>query len=187
MQNYKNVSALKNPHDMLFQIGAKVAKAIDHRERGVEIQHSWNGIGFSLCGQKMIAQLSDIVEIIPLPEYTKIYGASSWMMGVANVRGALITLVDLEKYCGSSLANTGHSPRVIVIQEGYTKIGLVVSKIFGLRNFNVNDFIEPEVDQDEAYFKYIDGEIEAADTNSKVSERWLRFSVRSFTALDYVD
>ena len=187
MQSYKNVSAIKNPHDLLYQIGDKVAKAIEQRERGVEIQHSWNGIGFSLCGQKMVAQLSDVVEIIPLPEFTRIYGASDWMIGVANVRGALITLIDLEKYCGASLASSGQSNRVIVIHDGYTKIGLVVSKIFGLRNFNVNEFVDHEVESDEVYYPYIDGQIKVSQPNGGVEEGWLRFDVRSFADLDYIE
>ncbi len=187
MQVYKNVSAIKNPHDLLYQIGDKVAKAIDQREHGVAVQHSWNGIGFSLCGKKMVAQLSDVVEIIPLPQYTKIYGASDWMLGVANVRGALVTLVDLERFFGSSLSHSGQAPRVIVIQDGYNKTGLVVSKIFGLRNFNVNEFEKPTIDADEAYFTYIDGEIESAESHGQSSERWLRFAVGAFTELDCVN
>lgn len=185
MQHYKNVSAIRNPHDLLFQIGSKVAKAIQSRDQGIAVQNSWNGVGFSLCGQKMVAQLGEIVEILPVPAYTRIYGSDAWLMGVANVRGALITMIDLEKFCGSTLSGNKQNFRVLVVQDGFSKIGLVVKNIFGLKSFDVNKFERADVSADEVFAKYIDGQIHAQSASSN-SEKWMRFSIEDFVGEEQI-
>lgn len=186
MQYYKNVSAIKNPNDLLFQIGEKVSKSIRAREHGVAIQQTWGGIGFSLCGQKMVSQLGEIIEILPMPSYTKVHGAESWMMGVTNVRGALVTLIDLEKLCGSSLTSNRQKMRVLVVQDGYTRIGLVVKNVFGLQSFNVNDFTSHDDHSQELFSKYVDGEIMSTSASGHKKEKWYRFSMQKFLGAEYI-
>lgn len=186
MQHYKNVSAIKNPHDLLFQIGTKVATAITSREQSVALDETWTGIGFSLCGQKMVAQLCDISEILPMPTYTRIYGADPWLLGVTNVRGALVTLVDMETLCGSSLASSRQNLRVLIVRDGYTRIGLVVKNVFGQKNFNMTKFKPHALSEQEAFARYLDAQISVHEKKSGKEELWYRFSLEKLLGSEQI-
>ena len=55
----------------------------------------WRGVGYRV-GQRLLASgFDEVVEILPLPQLTPVPGAQSWMLGVANIRGTLLPVVDL--------------------------------------------------------------------------------------------
>ncbi len=58
----------------------------------------WSGVGFVMDGKKYVAPLDEVSEILSVPAYTRIPGARSWMKGVANVRGRLMTVMDLSGF-----------------------------------------------------------------------------------------
>ena len=48
----------------------------------------------------MIAPMGNVVEMLPVPEATPLPGVQPWVAGLANVRGRLLPLFDLEVFFG---------------------------------------------------------------------------------------
>ena len=172
----------QQPLSLLRQIAQASIKAISTRSANNDLQNSWSGIGFSLCGQPMVAPMGEVVEIINVPGYTFVPRVKPWVLGLANVRGRLLPIYDLENYFGSKLAGNRTRHRVLIIEVDNIYAGVVVSNVFGLKHFPADSF-------DQAYKG--DGELFASCIDSSASDgqsNWLRFQAhRLIRETDFMD
>ena len=56
----------------------------------------WSGIAFEMMGQYFVAPL--VSEVIYPPKYTLVPNTQSWVLGLANIRGRLLSVSDLTQY-----------------------------------------------------------------------------------------
>ena len=96
--------------------------------------HVWQGLVFTVAGVRLVSDMHEVNELLRLPDaITKVPGSKPWLVGVANVRGNLLTIVDLQAYLGGKPLVTGKSSRVLVIQRGPFTAGLLVPSVIGMR------------------------------------------------------
>jgi twitching motility protein PilI len=106
----------------------------------VDIKPHWTGVGFTLGGQRLVAQMYDGAEIFAVPAATRLPGVKPWVRGVANVRGRLLPLMDLEVFFGGGLAGSRKQHRVLALELGDLYSGLIVSEVHGMQHFPVDSF-----------------------------------------------
>ncbi|HUH37333.1 MAG TPA: chemotaxis protein CheW [Spongiibacteraceae bacterium] len=106
----------------------------------LNIKPHWTGIGFQLRGQRMVAPMGEVAEILAVPGTTRLPGVQSWVRGVANVRGRLLPLIDLEAFFGGSLSGGRKSHRVLALELGDLFSGLIVSQVYGMQHIPVDQF-----------------------------------------------
>lgn len=123
------------PFDFLVQLAAQIRTVDPQLPAEDEIKTSWSGIGFNVLGQRMVAPLGEVVEMLPTPNTTRLPGVQSWVIGLANVRGRLLPLFDLEAYLGGKLSSNRARHRVLVLEMGELYAGLVVSEAYGMQHF----------------------------------------------------
>ena len=112
----------------------KHAFDLPHKE---ESQYTWEGVLFTILGEKLLTALGEVKEILNYPSnVTSVPGAQSWVRGVANVRGSLLPIFDLQAFLGGKAINIGRRTRVLVIEHEGLFAGLMVSDVFGMRHFN---------------------------------------------------
>lgn len=101
-----------------------------------ESQLLWDGIAFNLMSTPVVAQLSDVREILNLPAaITRVPGTRSWMLGMANIRGNLLPITDLQVFLGGNAVAVGKRSRVLVIEYEDARIGLLVGGVQGILHF----------------------------------------------------
>lgn len=105
----------------------------------LDIKPYWSGIGFKLAGQKFVAPMGEVVEILAQPPATRLPGVQNWVRGVANVRGRLLPLIDLENFFGGTLSSRKNR-RVLAIELGELYTGLIVSEVYGMQHIPVDEF-----------------------------------------------
>lgn len=129
-----------------FVVLAQLAESSRNEAQGlpaqVDIQPHWSGIGFSLLGQRMVAPMGEVVEMLKVPSYTRLPGVQPWVVGVANVRGRLLPLFDLEGYFGGQRTGSRQRRRVLVLEMGELYSGLMVSDVFGMQHFPIDTFTD---------------------------------------------
>src|SRR5690606_39705097 len=77
----------------------------------------WRGVGYRV-GKRMLASgFDEVVEILPLPQLTPVPGAQSWMLGVANIRGTLLPVVDLRLFLEGERTVMHEGQRVLVVRQ----------------------------------------------------------------------
>jgi twitching motility protein PilI len=128
----------------------------------VDIKTYWSGIGFMLAGHRFVAPMGEVAEILAQPPATRLPGVQSWVRGVANVRGRLLPLIDLESFFGSSLGSR-KSRRVLALELGELYTGLIVSEVFGMQHIPVDTFSDKVPDELEALDPFLAGSYQHND------------------------
>jgi twitching motility protein PilI len=117
----------------------------------------WQGIGFQLGGVRLVAPLGEIGEILKLPRVTALPRVRDWVMGVANVRGRLIPVIDLHRYLGVTATVQRLQWRVLIIEVEEIRVGLVVEQSLGMQHFQEDSFEAGKPEGVEAIHPFIKG------------------------------
>ena len=96
----------------------------------------WSGVGFRLDSLQLVSQLDQVLEVLPCPGMTLVPGTKPWVKGVANVRGNLITIIDLAEYFGKRPVFVDDNARLMVMNIPGLTAGLLVNEVLGLRHFD---------------------------------------------------
>ncbi|HHJ35807.1 MAG TPA: chemotaxis protein CheW [Gammaproteobacteria bacterium] len=139
-----------NPFDLLLDLERRTIRASAGLPTLDQIEDEWVGVGFRIGNSKLIAAMSDVKEILDLPQFTVVPGVKSWIVGVANVRGSLLPIMDMKGYLLGEDIKQRHKGRVIVIDYKGFHTGLIVEEIYGMRHFRESDETSdiPEVHED---------------------------------------
>ena len=95
----------------------------------------WSGVTFRLGDARLACNIERVQEILPLPSSTPVPGAKPWILGLANVRGALMTVVDLTWYLNGQRTPVSSRTRLLATGPQKSPIGLLIDEVFGQRHF----------------------------------------------------
>ena len=128
-----------------------------------DVVRYWSGIGFALDGVRYVAPLEEVSEILSVPGYTRVPGVMSWVKGVANVRGRLMTVMDLTGFLEKTTALKERRRRLLVMDQGEIYTGMVVDEVLGMQHFPEESFTSEVPDLDPAVAPYTEGAFSRAD------------------------
>lgn len=125
--------------------------------KGPVVEKDWVGIGFSLGGKKLVAKMSDVTEILPIPATVRVPGVQSWVRGIANIRGNLLPVLDMKAYLTGAFSDSAKERRILVINKQNVVAGLLVEEVFGMRRFKPDLLKEPATQDMGALEPYLEG------------------------------
>jgi len=96
----------------------------------------WSGVAFRIADLPVVTPLDQVLEVLPVPDMTLVPGTKAWLKGVANVRGNLITIVDLPEYFGKPPVFVDDQARLLIMSIPGLNAGLIVNEVMGLRHFD---------------------------------------------------
>lgn len=105
-------------------------------------QPEWTGLGFQVGGMRLVTPIGHVVEVMKVPRLTRLPGTREWVLGVANVRGRLLTVMDTHRYLGVTSTLPRTAWRVLVVEDGDLAVGLLVEQSLGLQYFLEESFEE---------------------------------------------
>lgn len=112
--------------DKLKQIISKqseVADAVDHSEDIVQL------VGFIIGEEEYAVPILSIQEIIKPISWTRVPQTPAYVMGVFNLRGAVIPLIDLRVKFGLSPKKHNEETRFFVLKQGDDVAGFVIDRL----------------------------------------------------------
>jgi len=128
------------PFALLQEMEKRSRAAVAGKGTG-ELAEEWVGIGFRIGQDQFVADRDQIREVLMLPDsMTRVPGAKRWVLGIANLRGHLLPLIDLKMLLGSGRSTLRRTTRVISVNHREIPAGLVVDEVFGFRRFIGNEF-----------------------------------------------
>ncbi|RLK51390.1 twitching motility protein PilI [Alkalispirillum mobile] len=93
----------------------------------------WYGVGVRFAGRHFLVPMHEVAEVMPCPPLTPVPHTLDWVKGVANVRGMLIPIIDLEGFFELGPVNMSHLTRILIMRSGEVVAGLLVDEVLGLR------------------------------------------------------
>ena len=103
----------------------------------------WVGVGFRIGDEQFVAGREQVREVLMLPDsMTRVPGAKRWMLGIANLRGHLLPLVDVKLLLGGGRTSLRRVTRVISVNHREVPAGLVVDEVLGFRRFLNDEFTD---------------------------------------------
>jgi twitching motility protein PilI len=137
-----NLRALRDrPFELLKELEKRsrtvAANSVAESEAGPE----WVGVAFRMGGETFLVAREETREVLGYPAVvTRIPGAKSWVKGLANIRGALMPMLDLRQFLGSGATAAGRNTRIVVVNHRDIPAGLMVDEVLGFRRFAEAEF-----------------------------------------------
>ncbi|MFQ3171573.1 MAG: twitching motility protein PilI [Oleispira sp.] len=153
-----------SPFDLLVEIAQKSRDNANELPQKTEAVTFWRGIGFMLAGQKFLAPMGQVGEILQTPRVTKVPGVRNWMLGVANIRGRLVPILDLAGFLDVPSKANWRTRRVLVVGEGQQQHGLLVDDVLGMQQFPSHEIIN-QMYVEANYAPYVRGGFERDGSN----------------------
>jgi purine-binding chemotaxis protein CheW len=91
-----------------------------------------HALRFSLGAGTYAVEYGHIREVLPLPPVTSLPCVPPFVRGIINVRGRIVSLLDLCRVLGLSDREPGAASSVIVLQSADNEFGLLADEILGL-------------------------------------------------------
>ncbi len=136
--------------EALIEQPFELLREMEHRSRaaiaghsGGELPSEWVGVGFRIGQDQFVADRDQVREVLMLPgSMTRVPGAKRWVLGIANLRGHLLPLIDVKMLLGSGRTSLRRMTRVISVNHRDVPAGLVVDEVLGFRRFNDREFVD---------------------------------------------
>jgi len=126
--------------DALVEIQQRSEDAAQRLPQWEGTQDVWDGLAFTLAGVHLAAAMSEVSEMLTYQErITRVPGAKPWMLGLSNVRGSLLPVIDLQVYLGGKAIVPSKDSRVLVLRLRGLVVGLLVPSVQGMRHFNLSE------------------------------------------------
>lgn len=91
-------------------------------------------LGFMAAGQNWLVPLSDIDEVMPVPEILPVPGTKPWFRGLTNIRGNLYAVSDLGEFLtGSPTPHSNENRLILAHRKHGVNAALLVEKALGLK------------------------------------------------------
>lgn len=93
-------------------------------------------LGLGIGGARYLLDLAEVGEIVAPPPLTAVPLTQLWYLGLANVRGNLLGVIDLAAYLGAPAASneSAGAPRLAVFAPALGfNCALLASQVYGLR------------------------------------------------------
>ena len=150
-------SAQKHPILLLQEIELQCMNTAKGLPQRTDVTESWTGIGFRIGDINLVSPLKQVNEILHFPRLTTVPGTQRWVKGVANIRGTLLPIIDLQGFLHDTPLTHTSKTRVLVVKRDELSVGLVVSEVLGLKHFQDHEKVTSVSKFDEALRNYVHG------------------------------
>lgn len=102
-------------------------------------------LGLMIGEQRWLVDLSEAGEIVPVPDtIAPVPLTRDWLIGLVNLRGALFTVVDLQRFAGAARTEPGKDSRLLALAARLNfNAAILVTRMLGLRNVAAMQVEEP--------------------------------------------
>ena len=116
----------------------------------------WRGVGYRIGRRRLASGFDEVVEILGMPPVTSVPGAQPWMLGVANIRGNLLPIVDLKQFLEGERTVLHEGQRVLVVRQAGGNVAVTIDELFGQRSFVEEQQIEAAPLADGRYANFVE-------------------------------
>ncbi|BDU20385.1 chemotaxis protein CheW [Dyella sp. GSA-30] len=135
-----------------------LAHALESSDK-LEAPGLWRGIGYRAGSRSFVSGIDEINELLAVPPLTPVPGTQTWLLGIANVRGNLVPVIDLARFLFGERTVTTERSRLLVVRQGAGSVALLVDEVFGQRTVDAEQRREAEPESDPRLTRFVDDRV----------------------------
>lgn len=133
----------------------KIAKKKDNNKQ-LESEYL-SIVEFLLIPERYAFEGKFVTEVLTLKEITPIPGTPSFVMGVINLRGRILSIINLKAVFNLKERGLTELNKVIILKKDNIEFGIVADSIIGTKKIAIEKFSSPPMSIDNIGAKYING------------------------------
>ncbi|MBK8182386.1 MAG: chemotaxis protein CheW [Candidatus Competibacteraceae bacterium] len=166
-----------HPFDILLQLDERVRQRAPAEAASAQLSEIRGQLASRLGSWNLLFSMDDVAEIIPFPRsITQVPGVKRWLMGIANLRGKVISVSDLRDFLTGRASARLPGCQIVVVRGGEWDYGLLMDEIIGMRHFGSQHRL-PSLDEVEEGLRPLIVEAFWSD-----DQRWMVFNTRKLLA-----
>jgi purine-binding chemotaxis protein CheW len=91
-------------------------------------------VTFLLGGERYGIELSFVREVYPLKAFTPLPCTPAFVLGIVNVRGQILSVIDLGRFFDLPAMAVGEPGKVIILRRGEMELGILAQAILGVQS-----------------------------------------------------
>jgi len=136
-----------------------------------DVKGKWSGIGFRMGSYHFVIAMGFVIEVMKFPPVSQVPGSKKWVRGIANVRGNLLPVFDLQSFLNNAVTQIKRETRVLFIAKDELNAGLIVDEVYGMKYFDQMNF-KPDLGYDAQWKGYYQGGY------TLEGENWIVFNIQ---------
>ncbi|MDY0188288.1 MAG: chemotaxis protein CheW [Syntrophus sp. (in: bacteria)] len=101
-------------------------------------------LSFMLAGERYAIEARCVTETMPLRNLTYLPGLPGFILGIANVRGRILSVMDIKKFFDLPDSGLTDLHKLIVVRHGTMEVGIVADGLLGIQEIP-KDSLQPSL------------------------------------------
>lgn len=154
-----NQSINRTPFEILARYERLSLAHASETQQTMEAPGLWRGIGFRVGDRLLVSGIDEINELLAVPVLTPVPGTQPWLLGVANLRGNLVPVIDFGRFLfGERTQHTDRS-RLLVVRQGSGNVALLVDEVFGQRTVDPTQRSAAVLEDDPRLARFVENRV----------------------------
>lgn len=175
MAKHKAASNRVDSFATLLDFEVRSMAHVAGRPEMIEAAGHWRGVGYRIGKRRLVSSFDEVMEILSMPVVTAVPGAEPWMLGIANIRGNLLPVVDLKQFLEGERTVVHEGQRMLVVRQSGGNVAVLIDELFGQRVFNDTHRVEAAADDEGRYANFVSQVYRLAE------QTWGVFSMATLT------
>ena len=124
---------VKPTAEMRRSILRKRALDLARAEVTADGEESIDVVEFRLASEPYAIEYDFVREVYPLRDFAPLPGTPAFVLGIMNLRGQVLSVVDLRIFFGLPAKGLGELNRVIVLRDERMEFGVLADDVLGVR------------------------------------------------------
>jgi len=166
----------------LYEYQRRSTRFVPGSKNGRGPSDEWSGITFGLGEDRLACNIERVSEVLPCPNSTSVPGAKPWIIGLANIRGELLTVIDLGRYLTGARSPVSSRSRLLATSLNKAPIGLLIDEVFGQRHFLDSEAVDADLSEESPLAGVV------SKRHQLGSETWLELDLdRLFNSVEFLN
>ncbi|PWK84740.1 chemotaxis protein CheW [Fulvimonas soli] len=158
-----NETAHLSPFEILARYERlSLAHASDVQER-MDAPGLWRGIGYRVGSRLFVSGIEEINELLAVPALAQVPGTQPWLLGIANVRGNLVPVIDLARFLFGERTQPTERTRLLVVRQGGGSVALMVDEVFGQRTVDETQRQAAQPEDDPRLLRFVEQRVDVGE------------------------
>lgn len=138
-----NLGAEASPEENKKVLRARAKLLARETDAGKPRQEQIEVVGFVLAYENFAVESSFVREVYPLKYLARLPGTPTFVAGIVNVRGEIVSVINLKKFFGLPDKGLTDLNKIIILRDGKIEFGILADAMLGVMSMAMEELESP--------------------------------------------